>query len=86
VPNPNCQVEVIIVLNHAIQEHSLVKKTNFDSASDIDSWISPERNYQYHLIRAFDLPQKKPELVWREKSGWMKLSEDLKSCRKKMAS
>jgi hypothetical protein len=66
---PNCQVEVIIVLNHAIQEHSLVKKTNFDSASDIDSWISPERNYQYHLIRAFDLPQKKAGVGLARKIG-----------------
>jgi glycosyltransferase involved in cell wall biosynthesis len=66
---PTCEVEIIVVVNHGADEDNAIKKVNIDSALKIDTWINSSHKYQYHAIRAFDLPPKKAGVGMARKIG-----------------
>ncbi len=57
---PDCHVEVIIVVNYDIQEDSAIKSFNHQTADEIERWALVHQTdlISFHVIRAFDLPEK----------------------------
>lgn len=66
---PNYCVEVIVVLNHSENESKSIKQFNYHTAAQIENWIKEKRKYDYHLIKAFDLPAKKAGVGLARKIG-----------------
>ena len=58
--DPGCIVEVIVVVNHGSHEDAQIKNWNIEISFAIEKWAkSHEKSYlSFHLIRAFDLPNK----------------------------
>lgn len=55
----DCNAEIIIVINHGIEEPPDVKEANRQTVKSIETWlVSGSKKFNYHVIKAFDLPQK----------------------------
>jgi hypothetical protein len=56
---PNCQTEVIVVINHGVHQSVKIKNHNQKSARAIAEWQKLNKPFFHlHIIRAFDLPKK----------------------------
>lgn len=57
---PECQIEVIIVVNHAVDEAVELKKVNADTLGLINEWIAShhKKDFSVFTIEATDLPIK----------------------------
>ncbi len=57
---PNCEVEIICVVNHSENEESDIKEYNRNTIKSINSWIKrhPKSGFTFFVIKAFDLPKK----------------------------
>lgn len=63
--------EVIIVINHGISESLEIKTQNEKTINQTHEWIKQNKNtaISYHIIKAFDLPQKKAGVGLARKIG-----------------
>jgi len=66
---PDCGVEIIIVINHADTENPEIKNTNDNTATKLEHWIKQTHQFKYFIIRAFDLPAKKAGVGLARKIG-----------------
>ncbi|MDQ3191331.1 MAG: hypothetical protein M3Q58_07055 [Bacteroidota bacterium] len=57
---PICSVEVIVVINHSIEADELTKTTSIQMIRQAQQWIdnNNEEKLKFHIIEAFDFPQK----------------------------
>jgi len=66
---PTCAVEIIIVINHSELSKKPVKELNIKTSKEIREWIAAKRKFNYHIIQAFDLREKKSGVGIARKIG-----------------
>jgi glycosyltransferase involved in cell wall biosynthesis len=66
---PPCGVEIIIVINHSVSAKKSVKSFNIKTYKEVSEWIATKRRFDYHIIQAFDLPEKKSGVGIARKIG-----------------
>jgi glycosyltransferase involved in cell wall biosynthesis len=66
---PPCKTEVLIVINHGETENQEIINVNQQTAEKIEKWKTELSLDNYHIIKAFNLPQKKAGVGLARKIG-----------------
>ena len=66
---PDCDIEVISVVNHSEHDEEKIKNRNHQSIEEIKSWVDQKTLANFHVIEALDLPGKKASVGLARKIG-----------------